>query len=92
LGLKSGLAARPGPTDWLSFVTAVAGGVYTTVAGERRVPDPSEFGLVLPVAVARGVVADNALVAECRFVARPTGRKMPEWGTDVVKYRRLEKD
>jgi hypothetical protein len=79
-GLNCGLGARaPGPTDCENLgIEGVSGLKWGLVVVERLklLYDP---GVV-------GVGEESSDIAEERFCARWTGRKMPEPGTDVLKY------
>jgi len=84
LGLKCGLAALPGPTDWLNFDTEGVGGVHVLLSARPPM-------LKLPSEGVVGVGGNDPedRVGEARFEARLRGRKIPEPETEVVKYRIL---
>lgn len=79
--LNCGLAARPGPTDWLNFGTDGVGGV-------------NAFGPVALTLLIEGVegVRGNELDevgGDPLFIALAIGRKIPAPSIDVVKYETL---
>ena len=84
LGFICGLAALPGPTDWLNFDIAGVGGVYVLLSARPPI-------LKLPSEGVVGVGGNDPddRVGEARFEARLRGRKIPAPGTEVLKYRIL---
>jgi hypothetical protein len=84
-GLNSGLGARaPGPIDCEKFGRAGVSGLKLGFSMVERLK--LEYGGVVGV----GGSESDVIVDEERFVARCMGRKMPDPGTEVVKYRMLQ--
>jgi hypothetical protein len=80
-GLNCGLGARaPGPTDCENFGSGGASGLKCgLLVVERLKLFMYDDGVV-------GVGGKSSEVADDRFCARCTGRKMPEPGMEVLKY------
>lgn len=83
-GFNAGLAALPGPTDWLSF--EIIGVVAVTPAFSPR---PPRLNVVKDGVV--GVAGEELYDAagDKRLYALLEGRNMPAPGIEVVKYRTL---
>ena len=85
LGLKRGLGARaPGPTDCENFgIEGVSGLKLGLLVVEW-------LKLEWEGVVGVGGNVSEVIGSDERLMARWSGRKMPEPGTEVVKYRALE--
>ena len=84
LGFNAGLGARPGPTDWLNLdVTGVG------VAWELFSARPPRLKAASDGVVGVGGDELNDSVGDALLKALFDGRKIPEPGMDVVKYRVL---
>jgi hypothetical protein len=83
-GLKTGLGAlAPGPTDCENFgMEGVSGLKFGLSVVER-------LKLLKEGVVGVGGKVSEVKVGDARLIARCIGRKMPEPGTEVVKYRVL---
>lgn len=80
LALDCGLGARaPGPTDWENLGSDGVSGLKCGLLVVERLKLLYDDGVV-------GVGGKSSEVADERFCARCTGRKMPEPGMEVLKY------
>ena len=78
--LECGLGARaPGPTDWENLGSDGVSGLKCGLLVVERLKLLYDDGVV-------GVGGKSSEVADERFWARCTGRKIPEPGSDVLKY------
>lgn len=83
-GLKTGLGARaPGPTDCENLGIDGVSGLELGFSLVERLK------VLKDGVVGVGGKVSEVKVGEDRFVARCTGRNIPEPGTEVVKYRVL---